>query len=160
METFEEIYKEYSKKVYHFLLALTGSVQQADDILQETFYQAFLHINQFKGRSSLYTWLCQIAKNQWYKECKRNNRFVPLEKYLPENHSPPPEDIVIEKEDIKRLRNAISELTSPYKDVVCLHIYGGIPLKEISALYNKSSNWGCVTYHRAKVMIHEKLSAW
>ena len=73
METFQQVYEENAKKAYLFLLALIGNEQQAEEILQETFYQAFLHINQFQGRSSVYTWLCQIGKNAWYKECSRKN---------------------------------------------------------------------------------------
>ncbi|MBQ3512331.1 MAG: hypothetical protein IJA32_00830 [Lachnospiraceae bacterium] len=44
-------------------------------LLQETFYQVFLNIDKFEGKSSVYTWICQIAKNAWLKECKRRNRF-------------------------------------------------------------------------------------
>lgn len=72
MAAFQEIYEKHGKAVYRFLLALTRDEGMAEELLQETFYQAFLHIDQFEGRSSLYTWLCQIGKNAWLKECRRN----------------------------------------------------------------------------------------
>lgn len=40
------------------------------------FYIALLHIGIFKEESSLYTWLCAIAKNEWRKECRRNMHFT------------------------------------------------------------------------------------
>lgn len=49
MATFQEIYREYGKPVYRFLLKLTGSRDQAEELLQETFYQAFLHIDRVKN---------------------------------------------------------------------------------------------------------------
>ena len=75
MATFQEIYREYGKPVYRFLLKLTGSRDQSEELLQETFYQAFLPIDRFEGRCSVYTWLCRIGKNAWLKECKRQKRF-------------------------------------------------------------------------------------
>ena len=75
---FEELYKTQGKPVYRFLLSLTGDEHQAEELLQETFYQAFLHIDRFEGRSSLYTWLCQIGKNAWLKERKRRSRYADI----------------------------------------------------------------------------------
>ena len=51
MAGFEDLYKTQGKPVYRFLLALTGDAHQAEELLQETFYQAFLHIDRFEGRS-------------------------------------------------------------------------------------------------------------
>ncbi|MDE6053080.1 MAG: RNA polymerase sigma factor, partial [Lachnospiraceae bacterium] len=74
MSTLQEVYKKYGRKVYDFLLSLSGNETLAEELLQETFFQAFQHIGQFEGRCSLYTWLCQIGKNAWLKEIRRNKR--------------------------------------------------------------------------------------
>ena len=67
MAPIRKAYDEYAKSVYRFLLSLTGSEDLAEELLQETFYQALQHIDKFEGKCSLYTWLCQIGKNAWYK---------------------------------------------------------------------------------------------
>ena len=55
------------------------------------------------------------------------------------------------------LRRAVAALPGDYRDVVILHIYGEISLKEISAMKGKSESWGKVTYYRAKQMLKQKL---
>lgn len=72
---FKEIYESCEPKVYRFLLSLCRDENLAEELTEETFYQAFLHINRFEGRCEISTWLCQIGKNLYYKEMKRQNRF-------------------------------------------------------------------------------------
>lgn len=159
MASFTKVYEEYGKRVYRFLLSLTGDEHQAEELLQETFYQAFLHIDQFEGRSSLYTWLCRIGKNAWLRECRRKNRFAdqPLEALtIPDSGTP--ENRYMEKEEYRRIRRAVLELEEPYKDVFILHVYGGLKLKEIGASYGKSESWARVTYYRARQKIIQEVS--
>ena len=63
---FEQIYKQSVQKVYYFLLRLSGDENLAEELTEETFYQAFLHIDRFKGKCEIDSWLCQIAKNAFY----------------------------------------------------------------------------------------------
>lgn len=153
MDDFKEIYDTYSQMVYRFLLAMTGDVYAAEELLQETFYQAFLHIGKFEGRCSVYTWLCQIGKNAWYKECQRNKRQIYTEKYeeLENEHSL--EEDIIRREECQNVRKAIFKLKQPYQDVLAMHIFGEVPLKEIANHFGKTESWAYVTYYRAKNMI-------
>lgn len=157
---FQEIYQQHSKSVYRFLLSLTGDATQAEELLQETFYQAFLHIGQFRGRSSLYTWLCQIGKYAWLKECRRGRRLVPdgWELLAQQPGAASPEAQVIRAEETTWVRQAVLHLEEPYKDVFILHVYGGVKLKEIAAAYGKSESWARVTYFRAKQRLIQEVS--
>ena len=125
---FEELYKTQGKPVYRFLLALTGDEGQAEELLQETFYQAFLHIDRFEGRSSLYTWLCRIGKNAWLKECRRKSRFTDAsyEELLLPAEDTSPDAQLIRQEEYRRVRQAILKLDEPYRDVFILHAHGGL----------------------------------
>ena len=151
MRGFEELYQTQGKAVYRFLLTLTGDAHQAEELLQETFYQAFVHIDRFEGRSSLYTWLCQIGKNAWLRECRRRNRYADT----------PSEDLTLEdpsrREEARRLRRAVQKLEDPHREVFILHAYGGLKLKEIAALHQKSESWARVTYFRARKILQEVL---
>lgn len=160
MAGFEDLYQTQGKPVYRFLLALTGDPHQAEELLQETFYQAFLHIDRFEGRSSLYTWLCQIGKNAWLKECRRRSRFTdaPYEDLTLPDPSPPPEDAMLRREQAARLRRAALALEDPRREVFLLHAFGGLTLKEIAALHQKSESWARVTYFRARKTLQEVLS--
>lgn len=161
MSGFQEIYEKYSKSVYRFLLSLTRDNTMAEELLQETFYRALLHIDQFQGRSSLYTWLCQVGKNAWLKECRKNSIYATFSiDELPDVmlNEPSPEEQAIRKEDYIRIRHAILKLSEPYKDVFILHTYADVKLKEIAILYGKSESWARVTYYRAKQQIVQEVS--
>jgi len=136
-------------------LKLSGDADEAEELLQETFYQALVHVDQFEGRSSVYTWLCRIGKNAWLKECRQKKRFEvrPVEELLPEALGPTPEEALLSQERNSRLRQAVFRLPEPYKDVLVLHVFGGLQLKEIAAAYGKTESWARVTYYRAKRQI-------
>lgn len=159
MATFQDIYREYGKPVYRFLLKLTGSRDQAEELLQETFYQAFLHIERFEARCSVYTWLCQIGKNAWLKECKRRKRFDarPWEELEFADGIAPPEEAAIRQEEYRRMRQAVLMLEEPYQEVFVMHAYGGVPLKEIATEHGKSESWARVTYLRARKRLADEL---
>ncbi len=154
MATFQNIYEEYARPVYRFLLQLTANEDKAEELLQETFYRALQNIDRFEGRCSLYTWLCQIGKNAWYKECRRNKRYeqIPLGE-LHASIEEDPEVLLLEKEQHMLIRDAILKLEDPYQDVFIMHILGEIKLGEIAALYGKSESWARVTFFRAKQKI-------
>ena len=128
--------------------------------MQETFYQAFLHIDRFEGRSSLYTWLCCIGKNAWLRECRRRSRWsdTPYEDLTLPDPAPGPEETVLHQEQLRQLRRAVLKLEDPHRDVFILHAFGGLKLKEIAALYQKSESWARVTYFRARKIIQEGLN--
>lgn len=82
MQDVEQIYKEYFETVNKFLFCLTHSNDIAEELTQETFYRAVKNIDTYRGECKMSVWLCQIAKNLWYKQYKKNKRTVNLEEEL------------------------------------------------------------------------------
>lgn len=158
MSGFEEIYTQYAKPVYRFLLKLTADEDQAEELLQETFYQALLHIDRFEGRSTLYTWLCQIGKNAWLKECRRRKRYLGEGVESLKTPAGSMESAMIDKEEAFLIRQAVYRLEEPYKEVFVLHTFGELKLKEIAQAFGKSESWARVTYYRAKCQILQEVS--
>ena len=160
MKEFQKVYEEFARPVYRFLLSLTGSEDMAEELLEETFYQAFLHIDSFEGRCSLYTWLCQIGKNAWLKECRRNKRYsdVAFEELELADKGQSAEEKAVNADTLNRIRKAIQKLEDTYRDVFVLHAIGEVSLKETAAIYGKSESWARVTYFRAKNKIAEEVS--
>lgn len=79
MDEFDEICRRCTPVVYRFLLSLCKDASLADELTAETFYQAYLHIDTFRGNCRVESWLCQIAKNALTKELRRQRRAVPYE---------------------------------------------------------------------------------
>lgn len=151
---FTAVCGEYYDRVYRFLLSLTGDPHQAEDLTQEVFYRALLHIGRYEERGQMFTWLCAIGKNLWLSQCRKKPP-EPLSPTLSTRAGP--EEALSVQETHLALRKAIADLPEDLRDVVILHIYGGIPLNEISVLKGKSESWGKVTYYRARQLLRQKL---
>ena len=67
----EEIYKQYSKIIYYYLLGRCHNEFLAEEITQETFCIAVAKIGKFRNECKMKVWLCEIAKNLLYKEKQR-----------------------------------------------------------------------------------------
>ena len=76
MQDIEKIYKEYFETVNKYLFCLTRNSDISEELTQETFYKAVKKIDTYKGECKMSVWLCQIAKNLWYDQCRKNKKFV------------------------------------------------------------------------------------
>ena len=94
MDDMDTIYRQYAQTVYHFLLAQTNDESLAEELTQETFYQAIRSIHRFDGSCKLSVWLCQIAKHLWYQHLRKSKRETAVET-LPESLVPSAEDAAI-----------------------------------------------------------------
>ena len=157
MEQFEDIYEKYYKKVYLFLLKMSGDQALSEELTQETLYKAFIHIDQYEGRSSIYTWLCGIAKNNWLAEMNkqkfRANQEIPPEYTCGKNF----EEAILEAQLRDLMRREILQLPEPYMTVCVLRIYGELPYVEIANSFGKSESWAKVTFFRGKTMLMERM---
>jgi RNA polymerase sigma-70 factor (ECF subfamily) len=63
-QAFETLFKRYRRRILAVVLRYTRVVEDAEDIVQQSFYKAFLHLCQFQGASSFSTWLTRIAINE------------------------------------------------------------------------------------------------
>jgi len=63
-QAFETLFKRYQRKTLAVVLRYTRVVEDAEDIVQQSFYKAFVHLSQFQGESSFSTWLTRIAINE------------------------------------------------------------------------------------------------
>ena len=158
MEDFSELYEEEAKKVYKFLLALTENELLAEELTQQTFYKALLSMNQFQGKSSIYTWLCQIGKNEWLQELRRK-KLLSTDTMADRSSGNHLEEEYIRKHQIDMVRKALLGLSEPYRDVMILRTYGELPFSEIAAMYGHTENWAKVTFFRGKQKLKIEMEA-
>lgn len=152
----EVLCAEY-EAVFHYVLSLCKNETQAQDITQETFLKAMKSSDKFEGASSLYTWLCAIAKNLWLNDCKKLNRIIPSETVVDtDNAVKSVEQTVLEKDEAFRIHILLHQLQEPYKEVFSLRVFGQLPFADIASLFAKSESWARVTFYRAKKMIIEQ----
>ncbi|MBQ3931631.1 MAG: sigma-70 family RNA polymerase sigma factor [Firmicutes bacterium] len=151
----EEVYKEYSDMIFRWILARTGSEHVAEEITQETFYQAVLHADSYDYSCKVSTWLCSIASNK-LKEYYRKN---PVLAEAEENDAVAegPEAAVIADAQRLELYRAIHLLPEPAREVVHLRAFGDLSFREIGDIFGKTENWARVTYYRAKTALRKEL---
>ncbi len=144
-------YEEYSRKVYLYLMSLCHNEDIAEELTQETFYQAIRSLSKYRGDCSTYTWLCGIAKNMWLRELRRQkNNPIAEPDYSEADLSPPP-DITAESNSGKMsLLKQIHALPETEKEIVLLRATGELSFREIGEIFGKSENWARVTFYRAK----------
>lgn len=163
MDTYEEIYKENFYRVYSFLLKLCGNGELAEELTQETFFQAFLSFRRFQGKCGIFTWLISIAKHVYYKYLKKKKlnfeavNIDMLADMLCTDRLENPEEILQKKTMTKALRKRIEEFPDKYRDVVVLRVYAEMPFSQIGFTLGITENSAKVIFCRAKKMLTEGL---
>lgn len=155
MQVDEEMYHQYAEYVYKYLLSMTGNKDIAEEITQETFYQAIKSINKFDGSCKLGTWLCSIAKNQLAAYRKKNPAADMIEN-LPLTTSSSENDALsnIEKTMFYKKIHLCPE---PYRELLYLRLFAELSFREIGEILGRTENWARVTYYRAKEMLKKEV---
>lgn len=149
----EEIYEMYSRKVFLFLMSKTNNEHLAEELTQETFFQAVQCIDRFEGKSSILTWLCGIAKNVWFKYLKKHQEILSMDDIL---------DIADKKEinvqwEQKEILQLIHGMNEPMREVMYLRLISNLSFSEIGEIIDKTENWTRVTFFRGKQKIVKEI---
>ena len=157
---FEQIYNTYFKSVYLYVMQLSGSEHIAEEITSDTFFKAINSIDRFRGDCDMRVWLCQIAKNTYFSYLKKNKKVLSIDESDLQNVADPDAGIDVqigEQEEARLIQKILHDMSDPYKEVFMWRVFGELSFKEIGELYEKTDNWACVTYHRARKMIQNRL---
>lgn len=157
-DSFEQVYSQYYKVVYAYLLTLCRSEELAADLAQETFYKALRGIDRFQQECPLNVWLCSIAKHALVDHYRRHRKEAQPEQMpdLPDE-DPLPGQRLEERQAALALYKALHGLPEPYREVFWLRVYGELSFAEIGALHGKTETWARVTYYRARTKLKEAL---
>ena len=155
MTDLDEVYSKFSGTVTSYLLRLCGNQQLAEELTQETFYQAVRCIGRFDGKSSISTWLCSIARHLYYDYLRKQKPTVPVTDTIPS-----PEDFTdrIENRDqAMHAHRVLHALEEPFREVFTLRTFCDLSHSQIAALFGKSESWSRVTYFRARQMLQKAI---
>lgn len=148
---FEQTYQEYQQMIQAFLLRLCGNAHLAEELTQETFYQAFRHWDDFRGQSSVSTWLCTIAKRLLYNTV-RKKELLPLEEATNAS-ADDVTDALVQSDRKMAAHRLVHRLPEPMREVFTLRTFGDLSHAQIGSLFGKSDSWARVTYYRARQML-------
>lgn len=144
----EQIYRNYSRKVFCYLLSLGASEATAEDLVQDTFLKAAQNIEQFRHESTLSSWLCSIARNLYRDWLRKQKTMIPAD------------EIEIPAYDRQRdlqLFSCLHQLDEPYREIVYLRNFAGMSFREIGEIFSRTETWSRVNYFRGKQKLKEML---
>ena len=158
MDPFAELYEKYQPDIYRFLLRMCGGdTLAAEELTQESFYQAFLSFGRFRGECTVKTWLCQIAKNVYCKYVRRETR----QRSLSEQQSETPEETISvtaeteQREQLRIVRAAMQTLNEPMRTVAEYRFCSGLSYAEIAQLTGVRAETAAVLCSRAKQKLRQ-----
>ncbi len=167
-----KIVERYQDQIFTFGLKMCGHLQDAEDIVQETFLNAFKYLNEFREETKLRNWLFKIAARVCYRK-RRKKKFAPerelsLESFvvkdglaesyeIPDFSSNPAEQL--EQNELKQIiSNSILSLPSKYRFVFNLRDIEGFNTKETADILGVSAQTVKTRLHRARLFLREKIS--
>lgn len=122
---FGQLIRRHQKKLFRFIAALTGSFDQADDIVQEAFVRSWKNIKTFRVGSHFYPWLSTIARNLAYNELTRQEKKQSLDTLKESGFDPVSTDLgpleqLLDEHAQKRFYEALTSMPTIYRTVFVL----------------------------------------
>ena len=151
VKDFGDVYGEYWDMVYGFLFRLCQNEHFAEELAQETFFRAMLAWDNFRGDSSVSTWLCAIAKRLYYSSL-RKTPVLPIDE-LPMGATPDIAEQLLDGDRQMIVQHILHQLPEPYREVFTLRTLCDLSHGQIGELFGKSDNWARVTYYRARLLL-------
>jgi RNA polymerase sigma factor (sigma-70 family) len=147
-----ELYRLYAKAMLNVAFRIVGNIGEAEDVLQESFTDAFKKLKDFRQETTFGLWLKQIVVHRSINLLrKRKLSFVEIEDNHLENvadEEPWNDDDV--QYQVAQVKEAIKELPEGYRLVLSLYLLEGYDHEEIAQVLNISENTSRTQFLRAK----------
>jgi RNA polymerase sigma-70 factor (ECF subfamily) len=154
-----ELFSRHADAVYGFLTRYVGSSQDAEDIAQDAFVRAWLHLKKVDPNRKFRTWLFSIARNAAV-DFLRKRKTIPFSNFdaedggnaiidTLEDEADLPDEWLQKKESAEKLRGAIETLPPAYKEVVTLYHDGDLNFREIGEILHEPLDTVKSRYRRA-----------
>ena len=150
--SYKKLYELYAKAMFNTSLRILNNRAEAEDVLQESFIDAFHHIDNFQYKSSFGAWIKQIVVNKSINQLRKKKvNLVEIEYAGLNNLAEASEEE--EKEiqwQVERVREAIARLPVGYRTVLSLYLLEGYDHEEIAQILDVAESTTRTQYIRAK----------
>lgn len=157
---FEKIYRTYFDDVFRYIRRLSNDEHIAEEITADTFFKAMRTIESFRGDCDIRVWLCQIAKNCYLSYLRKSGQTENIDTadiLTIADTDETVEDKIVRSDEAVQIQKVLHTLPEPYREVFMWRVFAELSFKQIGQIFNKSENWACTTYHRARNKIKERL---
>jgi len=171
-EKFRMLVEQYQQMVFRTCMGFLHNKDDADDLTQDIFIQAYQSLSRFKGEAAFSTWLYRIAVNASLNKVRKSSKNLILQRidaffgtgksgeapFLPSD-AEDPENILIRQEHVEWVRRALDSLPENQRTAIVLSKYDDLSQKEIAEIMKTSQGAVEALLQRAKKNLREKLSA-
>jgi RNA polymerase sigma-70 factor, ECF subfamily len=169
----ERLVATFGDRAYRLAIGITGNPQDAEEAVQDSFWNVVRRIDTFRGQSSLRSWIYRITANAAYQKCRsgahRRNEIT-LDEVLPDfledgHHADPTTDWstkladpAMQRELRDVLASALDELPPHYRAAIVLRDVEGLPVAEVAETLGIAVGTAKTRAHRARLLLRKRLS--
>ena len=166
---FDEVVRLYRPRIFRFLMASLGDRDVAESLTQDCFLKAYTARHQFRGDSSLGTWLTRIALNLVRDHLRsRPMRFwqhtrdtaldiVDVGDWIPDGASSP-EEVCLQQERVRQIWKSVEQLSRQQRAVFLLRFVEEMELSEIAETIGMNTSTVKSHLYRALRIVRERSS--
>lgn len=154
-EAYGRLYQLYSKQMFGVAVRIVKEKEEAEDVLQEAFTDAFRNLRSFRGDASFGSWLKRIVVNKSLNRVKKKKlefREMIQQDFVEERHSPAYPEL-----SVSEIQRAMEHLADGFRIVLTLYLFEGYTHKEIAQELEISEGTSKSQYMRAKARLKELL---
>ena len=160
VNAYSKLISKYSNSVYAYAFHIVGNFHTAEDIAQDVFVKVFFNLSTLQENERFGPWLFKITKRKsldWIKKTKKQQWILLRDDLKPLEKSPLVDEIIIRRESIDELRNALARLDEPHRLVLILNYLSGFTSVEISKLLKATKSTIDSRIRRAKQKLKKEL---
>lgn len=156
-DTLRRLMEAYGQDVWNYIYFFTKKRDIADDLSQEVFLKAYTHIQQFRGESSVKTWLLSIARNMAmnYTRTAYFRKVLLVDFIQRKESSSSAEQQTMERMGMNQLWNIVFNLQPKFREVLLLEAHYGLSMKEIAEMLGISEGTVKSRLYRARAKVGE-----
>lgn len=152
-----QLYKLYSKAMYNVCYRMMNNQAEAEDLLQDSFIEAFMKLNTFRYESAFGAWLKRIVVNKCINHLKKRRTQLVYTENIPEINLDNDSNIEPELLKVKHIHKAMEALPEGYRVVFSLYLIEGYDHSEIAQILGITESTSKSQFSRAKHKIKEVL---
>jgi RNA polymerase sigma-70 factor (ECF subfamily) len=157
---FELLMRRHNQRVYRVVRSVLRDSAEIEDVIQQAYVQAFLHLDQFGGDARWSTWVCRIAINEALARLRQRGRFVSIEALsedamadVSKGSSTDPERTTAGREFGQLVEQAIDHLPDIYRSVLIMREVEGMSTSEAAAILDVEPEVIKTRLHRARAAL-------
>ncbi|RWI19055.1 MULTISPECIES: RNA polymerase sigma factor [unclassified Mesorhizobium] len=160
---FSTIVKMHNQRLYRIARSVVRNDSEAEDVVQEAYVRAFAHLGDFRGESSLATWLSRIVINEALGRLRKTRRTVAMPQRLQAEIikfplSDDPERTMAQRQILELVERATDRLPDVYRTVFVARVIEGLSIEETAELLDVRPETVKTRLHRARVLVRKALA--